>query len=203
MAATCTWVNVRHNLIGILSADKLDLKRRRTERIRRERIDSSLTNDMENRRRSRANSQSDPIRRGRGRPKTVGVKKQEEDKGKSSSHLLDLPGPCYRFRLLRETSGLINAVLISLFFQRNRKRKWTFTQVSRMRRLLCSLWPWLKSTARSWARHSSSSRLREPEIRRRTDQERLERTCRDTSVPTGQRRFEERLNASGSSPPPS
>lgn len=63
-------------------ADKLDLKRRRTERIRRERIESSLTNDMENRRRSRANSQSDPIRRGRGRPKTVGLKKQEEDKGK-------------------------------------------------------------------------------------------------------------------------
>lgn len=62
--------------------DKLDLKRRRTERIRRERIESSLTNDMENRRRSRSNSQSDPIRRGRGRPKTVGLKKQEDDKGK-------------------------------------------------------------------------------------------------------------------------
>ena len=62
--------------------DKLDFKRRRTERIRRERIDSSLTNDMENRRRSRANSQTDPIRRGRGRPKTVGLKKQEEEKGK-------------------------------------------------------------------------------------------------------------------------
>lgn len=65
----------------LLSSDKLELKRRRTERIRRERIDSSLTNDMENRRRSRANSQSDPIRRGRGRPKTVGVRKQEEEKG--------------------------------------------------------------------------------------------------------------------------
>lgn len=64
------------------TADKLELKRRRTERIRRERIDSSLTSDMENRRRSRANSQSDPIRRGRGRPKTVGLKKQEEEKGK-------------------------------------------------------------------------------------------------------------------------
>ncbi|XP_069543699.1 UPF0547 protein C16orf87 homolog isoform X1 [Brachyistius frenatus] len=61
-------------------ADKLDFKRRRTERIRRERIDSPLTNDMENRRRPRANSQSDPIRRGRGRPKTVGLKKQEEEK---------------------------------------------------------------------------------------------------------------------------
>lgn len=158
MAATCTWVNVGaavlalrvESLTGILCADKLDLKRRRTERIRRERIDSSLTNDMENRRRSRTNSQSDPIRRGRGRPKTVGVKKQEEDKGKESSRLLDRPGP--GSRLLGETSGLIDAVLISLFFQRNRKRKWTFTQVSRMRRLSCSPWPWLKSTARSWAR---------------------------------------------------
>lgn len=67
--------------------DKLELKRRRTERIRRERIDSSLTNDMENRRRSRTNSQSDPIRRGRGRPKTVGLKKQEEEKGKISDYL--------------------------------------------------------------------------------------------------------------------
>eukprot|EP00066_Takifugu_rubripes_P029046 XP_011618312.1 PREDICTED: UPF0547 protein C16orf87 homolog isoform X1 [Takifugu rubripes] len=68
-------------------ADKLDLKRRRTERIRRERIDSSLTSDMENRRRSRANSQSDPIRRGRGRPKTVGVKKQEDDREKQEKEV--------------------------------------------------------------------------------------------------------------------
>ncbi|XP_034733958.1 UPF0547 protein C16orf87 homolog [Etheostoma cragini] len=68
-------------------ADKLDFKRRRTERIRRERIDSSLTNDLENRRRSRANSQSDPIRRGRGRPKTVGLKKHEEDKEKQEKEV--------------------------------------------------------------------------------------------------------------------
>ncbi|XP_070764370.1 UPF0547 protein C16orf87 homolog isoform X1 [Enoplosus armatus] len=67
-------------------ADKLD-KRRRTERIRRERINSSLTNDMENRRRSRANSQSDPIRRGRGRPKTVGPKKQDEEKEKQEKEV--------------------------------------------------------------------------------------------------------------------
>ncbi|XP_060924089.1 UPF0547 protein C16orf87 homolog [Limanda limanda] len=68
-------------------AEKLDLKRRRTERIRRERIDSPLTSDMENRRRSRANSQSDPIRRGRGRPKTVGLKKQEEEKEKQEKEV--------------------------------------------------------------------------------------------------------------------
>lgn len=62
-------------------SDKLDLKRRRTERIRKEKINLTSTSDMENRRRSRSNSQSDPIRRGRGRPKTVGLKKQEEEKG--------------------------------------------------------------------------------------------------------------------------
>lgn len=168
MAATCTRRAAVHalraeSLIGILCADKLDLKRRRTERIRRERIDSSLTSDMENRRRSRANSQSDPIRRGRGRPKTVGVKKQEEDKGKESSRLLDLPEPGSR---LRGTSVL-------MFFQRNRRRKWTSTQASRMRRPSCSRWPWLKSTARSWARHSSSSRPRDPGTPRRTDQGRI------------------------------
>lgn len=77
------WRSVGVSSGHVSSADKLDLKRRRTERIRRERIDSSLTSDMENRRRSRSNSQSDPIRRGRGRPKTVGLKKQEEDKGET------------------------------------------------------------------------------------------------------------------------
>ncbi|XP_061102156.1 UPF0547 protein C16orf87 homolog isoform X2 [Conger conger] len=68
--------------------DKLDAKRRRTERIRREKISSVSTNDMENRRRSRTNSQSEQIRRGRGRPKTVTLKKQEEEKaGEGGGHL--------------------------------------------------------------------------------------------------------------------
>lgn len=71
-------------------SDKLDAKRRRTERIRKEKINLTSPSDMENRRRSRTNSQSDPIRRGRGRPKTVGLKKQEEEKGKASN--------CYRFK---------------------------------------------------------------------------------------------------------
>jgi len=69
-------------MIIFVVLDMLDFKRRRTERIRKERIDSPLSSDMENRRRPRANSQSDTIRRGRGRPKTVGLKKQEEEKGK-------------------------------------------------------------------------------------------------------------------------
>lgn len=59
----------------------MDAKRRRTERIRKEKINLTSTSDMENRRQPRSNSQSDPIRRGRGRPKTVGLKKQEEEKG--------------------------------------------------------------------------------------------------------------------------
>lgn len=71
----------------LFALDKLDFKRRRTERIRRERIDSPLCSDMENRTRSRTNSQSDPIRRGRGRPKSVGLKKQEEEKGKINHYL--------------------------------------------------------------------------------------------------------------------
>ncbi|TRY56721.1 hypothetical protein DNTS_012985 [Danionella cerebrum] len=67
--------------------DKLDDKRRRTERIRKEKINLTPTSDMENRRTSRSNSQSDPIRRGRGRPKTVGLKKQEEEKDKQEKEV--------------------------------------------------------------------------------------------------------------------
>ncbi|XP_036391604.1 UPF0547 protein C16orf87 homolog isoform X2 [Megalops cyprinoides] len=67
--------------------DKLDAKRRRTERIRREKINSTSTNDMENRRQSRSNSQSEQIRRGRGRPKTTAQKKQEEEKEKQEKEI--------------------------------------------------------------------------------------------------------------------
>ncbi|KAJ8343675.1 hypothetical protein SKAU_G00310040 [Synaphobranchus kaupii] len=67
--------------------DKLDPKRRRTERIRRERINSTSPTDMENRRRSRSNSQSEQIRRGRGRPKTTTLKKQEEEKEKQDKEI--------------------------------------------------------------------------------------------------------------------
>ncbi|XP_044126778.1 UPF0547 protein C16orf87 homolog isoform X2 [Bufo gargarizans] len=65
------------------SENRSDPKRRRTERIRRERTNSTASRDSENRRRSRSNSQSDQIRRGRGRPKTAATKKQEEEKGRS------------------------------------------------------------------------------------------------------------------------
>uniref|UniRef100_A0A8C4S8M2 Chromosome 16 open reading frame 87 n=1 Tax=Erpetoichthys calabaricus TaxID=27687 RepID=A0A8C4S8M2_ERPCA len=59
---------------------KSDAKRRRTERIRREKINSSSSKDLENRKRSRTNSHSEHIRRGRGRPKTVPGKRLEEEK---------------------------------------------------------------------------------------------------------------------------
>ncbi|KAM4017149.1 UPF0547 protein C16orf87 homolog isoform 1-T1 [Anomaloglossus baeobatrachus] len=68
------------------SENRSDPKRRRTERIKRERIISTVRKDLENRRRSRSNSQSDPIRRGRGRPKTAATKKQEEEKGRSGKN---------------------------------------------------------------------------------------------------------------------
>ncbi|XP_029464326.1 UPF0547 protein C16orf87 homolog isoform X2 [Rhinatrema bivittatum] len=60
--------------------NKSEAKRRRTERVRRERTNSIGSRDLENRKRSRSNSHSDHIRRGRGRPKAVSAKKQEEER---------------------------------------------------------------------------------------------------------------------------
>nr|XP_055063664.1 UPF0547 protein C16orf87 homolog isoform X2 [Misgurnus anguillicaudatus] len=93
-SCTCGYVFISRKLLNAKLneksspvIDKLDAKRRRTERIRKEKINLTSTNDMENRRRSRTNSQSDPIRRGRGRPKTVGLKKQEEEKEKQEKEV--------------------------------------------------------------------------------------------------------------------
>ncbi|KAM9825006.1 UPF0547 protein C16orf87 homolog isoform X2 [Syngnathus typhle] len=78
------------------AADKLECKRRRTERIRRDRPDGGPAaaaaggggDAAEGRRQQpRANGQADPIRRGRGRPKTVGLKKQEDDKEKQEKEV--------------------------------------------------------------------------------------------------------------------
>ncbi|XP_061669712.1 UPF0547 protein C16orf87 homolog isoform X1 [Syngnathoides biaculeatus] len=74
------------------SADKLECKRRRTERIRRERLDCGLTHGGGDggdgrRQHPRTNGQSDPIRRGRGRPKTVGIKKHDDDKEKQEKEV--------------------------------------------------------------------------------------------------------------------
>ncbi|CAL1603381.1 unnamed protein product [Knipowitschia caucasica] len=66
--------------------DQLESKRRRTERIRKDRIES-LPSDMENRKKGRPSCQGDTIRRGRGRPKTVGLKKVEEDREKQEKEV--------------------------------------------------------------------------------------------------------------------
>uniref|UniRef100_A0AAA9S3B3 Chromosome 18 C16orf87 homolog n=1 Tax=Bos taurus TaxID=9913 RepID=A0AAA9S3B3_BOVIN len=63
--------------------NKHEAKRRRTERVRREKINSTVNKDLENRKRSRSNSHSDHIRRGRGRPKSASAKKHEEERGHS------------------------------------------------------------------------------------------------------------------------
>ncbi|XP_051972947.1 UPF0547 protein C16orf87 homolog [Xyrauchen texanus] len=87
----CGYVFISRKLLNAKLNERsnpvMDPKRRRTERIRKEKINLTSTNDMENRKQSRSNSQSDPIRRGRGRPKTVGLKKQEEEKEKQEKEV--------------------------------------------------------------------------------------------------------------------
>ncbi|XP_008937652.1 PREDICTED: UPF0547 protein C16orf87 homolog, partial [Merops nubicus] len=63
-----------------ITENKSEAKRRRTERVKREKINSSVSKDLENRKRSRSNSHSDHSRRGRGRPKSASAKKHEEDR---------------------------------------------------------------------------------------------------------------------------
>ncbi|KAM7146774.1 UPF0547 protein C16orf87 homolog isoform 1-T2 [Macrochelys suwanniensis] len=60
--------------------NKSEAKRRRTERVKREKINSAVNKDLENRKRSRSNSHSDHSRRGRGRPKSASAKKHEEER---------------------------------------------------------------------------------------------------------------------------
>uniref|UniRef100_A0A8C7BMA2 Chromosome 16 open reading frame 87 n=1 Tax=Neovison vison TaxID=452646 RepID=A0A8C7BMA2_NEOVI len=67
--------------------NKHEAKRRRTERVRREKINSTVNKDLENRKRSRSNSHSDHIRRGRGRPKTASAKKHEEEREKQEKEI--------------------------------------------------------------------------------------------------------------------
>ncbi|XP_072488229.1 UPF0547 protein C16orf87 homolog isoform X1 [Notamacropus eugenii] len=74
-------LNAKHSEKSPSSAEnKHDAKRRRTERVRREKINSTVNKDLENRKRSRSSSQSDHIRRGRGRPKSASAKKHEEER---------------------------------------------------------------------------------------------------------------------------
>ncbi|XP_072790462.1 UPF0547 protein C16orf87 homolog isoform X3 [Taeniopygia guttata] len=63
-----------------ITENKSEAKRRRTERVKREKINSAVNKDLENRKRSRSNSHSDHSRRGRGRPKSASAKKHEEER---------------------------------------------------------------------------------------------------------------------------
>lgn len=69
------------------SESKIEAKRRRTERVKREKINYVVNKDLENRRRSRSNSHSDHSRRGRGRPKTASAKKHEEEREKQEKEV--------------------------------------------------------------------------------------------------------------------
>ncbi|XP_042196262.1 UPF0547 protein C16orf87 homolog isoform X2 [Callorhinchus milii] len=67
--------------------NKSEAKRRRTERARREKVNSPVTKDMENRKRSRSESHSEQYRRRRGRPKTTPSKKHDDDKEKQEKEV--------------------------------------------------------------------------------------------------------------------
>ncbi|XP_064579501.1 UPF0547 protein C16orf87 homolog isoform X1 [Zonotrichia leucophrys gambelii] len=70
-----------------ITENKSEAKRRRTERVKREKINSAVSKDLENRKRSRSNSHSDHSRRGRGRPKSASAKKHEEEKEKQEKEV--------------------------------------------------------------------------------------------------------------------
>ncbi|KAF6287609.1 hypothetical protein mRhiFer1_001725 [Rhinolophus ferrumequinum] len=81
-------LNAKHPEKSPTSAEnKHEAKRRRTERVRREKINSTANKDLENRKRSRSNSHSDHIRRGRGRPKSASAKKHEEEREKQEKEI--------------------------------------------------------------------------------------------------------------------
>uniref|UniRef100_A0A803T4N5 Chromosome 16 open reading frame 87 n=1 Tax=Anolis carolinensis TaxID=28377 RepID=A0A803T4N5_ANOCA len=91
----CGYIFISRKLLNAKRSERLpptaeirnEAKRRRTERVRRERINSVVNKDLENRRRSRSNSHSDHSRRGRGRPKTATAKKHEDEREKQEKEV--------------------------------------------------------------------------------------------------------------------
>ncbi|XP_042294399.1 UPF0547 protein C16orf87 homolog [Sceloporus undulatus] len=91
----CGYIFISRKLLNAKRSERLpptaeirsEAKRRRTERVKRERINSVINKDLENRRRSRSNSHSDHSRRGRGRPKTATAKKHEEEREKQEKEV--------------------------------------------------------------------------------------------------------------------
>ncbi|XP_048829322.1 UPF0547 protein C16orf87 homolog [Brienomyrus brachyistius] len=90
----CGYVFISRKLLNAKQAerssttlDTLDAKRRRTERVQAEKISATSANHKEQRRQSRSNSQCEQVRRGRGRPKTIAHKKQEEEREKQDKEI--------------------------------------------------------------------------------------------------------------------
>ncbi|XP_061450234.1 UPF0547 protein C16orf87 homolog isoform X2 [Rhineura floridana] len=118
----CGYIFISRKLLNAKRSERLppcsesrsEAKRRRTERVKREKINSVVNKDLENRRRSRSNSHSDHSRRGRGRPKTASAKKHEEER------------------------------VPFLLLQRNKRKKLICMQTYLMKKLLCFPWPWQK-----------------------------------------------------------
>ncbi|KAK9392728.1 UPF0547 protein C16orf87 like [Crotalus adamanteus] len=91
----CGYIFISRKLLNAKRSERLpssaesrnDAKRRRTERVKREKINPAVNKDLENRKRSRSHSQSDHSRRGRGRPKAASSKKHDEEKEKQEKEV--------------------------------------------------------------------------------------------------------------------
>ncbi|KAG8144082.1 hypothetical protein E2320_001201 [Naja naja] len=82
----CGYIFISRKLLNAKQS-RSDAKRRRTERVKREKINPTVNKDLENRKRSRSHSQSDHSRRGRGRPKAASSKKHDEEKEKQEKEV--------------------------------------------------------------------------------------------------------------------
>uniref|UniRef100_A0A8V1A1F9 C16orf87 homolog n=1 Tax=Gallus gallus TaxID=9031 RepID=A0A8V1A1F9_CHICK len=94
-----------------ITENKSEAKRRRTERVKREKINSAVNKDLENRKRSRSNSHSDHSRRGRGRPKSASAKKHEEERALWPSCCTTLSGNEALVLAVRGVAGSVPTLL--------------------------------------------------------------------------------------------
>ncbi|XP_007439809.1 UPF0547 protein C16orf87 homolog [Python bivittatus] len=91
----CGYIFISRKLLNAKRSERLpssaesrsEARRRRTERVKREKINPVVNKDLENRKRSRSHSHSDHSRRGRGRPKAASSKKHEEEKEKQEKEV--------------------------------------------------------------------------------------------------------------------
>ncbi|XP_072374281.1 UPF0547 protein C16orf87 homolog isoform X1 [Scyliorhinus torazame] len=122
--------------------NKSAAKRRRTERARREKANSSPNKDLENRKRPRSDSQSEQIRRRRGRPKTTPSKKHDDEKGPMMT--------LQPFTFLLSLSLSVEKRLVTLIdplcgkLQKDKKKKVMYMPVFQMKGPLYFQWHWQK-----------------------------------------------------------